>query len=156
MDILRELTTEELDYIIGRLNKNLPYALKNLNYIFSAQIFKNVSIKMNKKFTDKVVPTFYVPRNGLKENCTIFGITGTGDHTVWYFTFEESLREIRECINTTKLINWNSELLFVTLHVEQIKPVLDFVNTNGIEITSNDYCSYYYLPMEDALNFDLE
>lgn len=157
MDILREVTAEELNLFISRFKENLPRSLKNLYYIYSAQLVKDVSIKTNKKLSDKVLPTFYVPRNGLKENCTIFGITGTSDHTVWYYTLDESLSEIRECLSKTKLIRWNIGVLFVTLYASQIQPVIEFAKFNRLKLSGEDVrFSYVYLPIEDALSSEIE
>jgi hypothetical protein len=153
MDILRELSDEELDFVIEKLKRHLPYAIKDLLYILSAQKCKSSGIE---DLSDKVLPTFYTHRNGDKENCTIFGITGARNHTVWYFSFDDTLKEIRECIEQTKRIKWGEQFLFVTIHVEQIKPLLDYAHRNGYEIEDNEANSYYYLPIEEALKVTIE
>lgn len=154
MDILCELSDEELEYMMSKFEENLPFGLKNLYFIQSAQKCKRELIKNNGLvLSEKVLPTFYTHRYGLKENCTIFGITGEENHTVWYFTFDKSLNEIRECLEKTKLIKWGTDFLFVTLHVEQIQPVFDYVSSNGVKIVENEENSYYFLPIKDAINF---
>lgn len=154
MDILRELSEEELEVIKIRLRENLPKSIKNLYYIYSGEKF-NAESKNYSKLSDKALPKFYTYRNGLKENCTIFGITGEENHTVWYFTFEDSLNEIRKCLEETKLIRWERRLYFVTLHAEQIKPILDYAERNNKEI-ENEENSYYYLPIEKAINLNIQ
>lgn len=156
MDILRELSDDELDFIKCKLKKHLPYAIKDLYFIESAEKCKHAMKSCDEKLSDKVVPKFYTHRNGKKENCTIFGITGECDHTVWYFSFDETLREITECLEETKLIKWGTRFLFVTLHTEQIQPVLEYAAKNRHAIESNEENSYFYLPSEIALNFKIE
>ncbi|KAL7041102.1 hypothetical protein ACKWTF_000641 [Chironomus riparius] len=153
MDALRELSDEELKYIKIKLKENFPKSIKNLHYIFSAEKCKAESRKYE-KLSDKVLPKFYTYRYGLKENCTIFGITGDENHTVWYFTFDDSLNEIRKCLEETNLIKWQRKFCFVTVHAEQIQPILDYAARNGLNI-DNEENFYFYLPIEAALNFKI-
>ncbi|KAG5680422.1 hypothetical protein PVAND_009930 [Polypedilum vanderplanki] len=152
MDILREINDEELEFIIEKLKTRMPYKLKNLHYILSAQKCKTSGIN---NLSDKTLPTFYTHRNGIKKHCTIFGITGERDHTVWYFTFDESLNEIRQCLNNTKFIKWNILSAFLTIHTEQIQPALDFISNKKLKIKQNKQNFYLYLPIEKAHNFDI-
>ncbi|XP_070493588.1 uncharacterized protein [Chironomus tepperi] len=153
MDILRKLNKEELEYIKFRFEEHLPKSIKNLYYIYSAEKCKAESGKYS-KLSDKILPTFYIYRNGLKENCTVFGITGEENHTIWYFSFDESMSEIKKCLEQTNLIKWNSKLCFVTLHAEQIQPILHLAARKG-KIIDNEENSYYYLPIERALNLKI-
>lgn len=153
MDILRELEGEELDFIIEKLNSHLPYTIKDLLYIQSAQKFKSID---NGEFSDKVLPKFFTHRHGEREHCTIFGITGERDHTVWYFTFDDTLGEIRECLENTNRIKWGSEFLFVTIHTKQTVPILEYVERNHFEIKENKENSYIYLPIDQALDLNVE
>jgi hypothetical protein len=155
MEILREITEEELNYVIRRLEENLPYAIKDLYYILAAKRSKS----LEKKFTnisDKILPVFYVPRNGRKENCTIFGINTGRDHTVWFFTFEESIQELTDCLEKTKLIRWSEKVLFVTIHREHTNPIFDQIKIKNSNLCSNDEVSYYTLAKEEALKFQLK
>jgi hypothetical protein len=155
MDILRELSEEELIYIKNRLKERFPKSIKNLYYIYSGEIFR-AEFKNYSKLSDKVLPKFYTYRSGDKENCTIFGITGEEDHTVWYFSFEDSLNEIEKCLEKTNLIKWRkNKLYFITLHAEQIQPILDYAARNDKKV-ENEENSYYYLPIECALNFHIQ
>lgn len=155
MDILREITDDELNYVIERLKENLPRCIKNLNYILGARRsralarnFVGISVKL--------LPDFFVHRTGRKENCTIFGITGKGDRTVWFFTFQENLEELKECLENTKLIPWNEKILFVTLHKEHTWPLLDVIERRGHNMSFNEESGYYQLPREEALKFETE
>jgi hypothetical protein len=156
MDILRELNDDELSFILQRLEECLPYTIKDIYYINTALKTREAS-KNHKNVSDKVLPRFYTHRRGKKENCTVVGITGENDHTVWYFTFDDSLVEIRECLYTTQLIKWGSlKILFVTIHVEQIQPILDFAREHGLTVAENEYASYYSLSREDAMSLNFE
>lgn len=152
MDILRELSDDELNFIIKKLEEKLPYTIKDLYYIKSSLYCRELD---RKNLSDKIFPKLYTHRNGKKENCTIFGITGANDHTVWYFTFDDSLREIKDCLGT-KFIMWGSKFLFETIHVEQIDPILDYAKEHGFKVDVNEYAAYYTLSKQDALSFDVE
>jgi hypothetical protein len=152
MDVLRELSDEELSYIIGKLEEKLPYTIKDVYYIKSALISREAS-RCRKNLSDKVLPQFYTHREGNRDHCTIFGITGENNHTVWYFSFDKSLKEIRECLDS-KLIKWGTKFLFETVHVEQISSVLDYATEKGFKIIENEYAAYYTLSLQDALSFE--
>jgi hypothetical protein len=155
MDVLREITDCELDYIVSRLKDNLPYAIKDLHFILSMRKSKKLSRNF-KDISDKVLPTFYVPRDGAKENCTIFAITGDRDHTVWFFTFQESLEELRNCLKNTKLIQWTKKVLFVTIHREHVEAIFECVQENNYKLQANEEVSYYSLPKKEARRFNIE
>lgn len=155
MEVLREISDEELSYVIGRLREKLPYAIKDLHYILSAKKSREASKEMP-DLSAKLLPTFFCPRDGLKENCTIFGITGETDHTVWYFTFEESLDELRECLERTKLIRWGENALFVTIHSEQTGPLLDCIERKNCFLRAVDNVAYFWQPKEEALKLHFE
>lgn len=155
MDILRELNEIELNFIMEKLEEKLPYTIKDFYYIKSALKCQKESLN-HKNLSDKILPKLYTHRNGKRENCTIFGITGANDHTVWYFTFDDSLAEIRECLSATKLIRWGTKFLFETIHVEQIQPILEYASKHGHTVHVNEFASYYTLSREDALSFNDE
>lgn len=154
MDILREISDEELHYIIQKLEERLPYTLKDLYYIKSVLKCREESCN-HKNLSDKVLPKLYTHRNGKRENCTIFGITGERDHSVWYFSFDDSLREIRECLDT-QFIMWGTKFIFETIHVEQIDPILDYAKKHELKVDVNEYAAYYSLSIREALSFDVE
>jgi Domain of unknown function (DUF5645) len=155
MDILRKISDSELTYIVSRLENNLPYPIKELHFILAAKRTKELSRNFS-NISEKLLPKLYVPQNGSKENCTIFGITDESDHTVWCFTFQESLKELRECLETTKLIKWNRRILFVTIHKEHTRPIFNYVSSKS-ECSVVDYpASYYWLPIDDALKLKIE
>jgi Domain of unknown function (DUF5645) len=155
MDILREISDDELNYIVSRLKADLPYAIKDLYFILAAKRTKELS-KNFSNISVKLLPTFYVPQSGLKENCTLFAITGDSDHTVWFFTYEESLKELRECLEKTKLIKWNEKVLFVTIHREHVGPIFECVEKNNYKVQENANCFYYWLQKEEAKNYKIE
>lgn len=153
MEILREISDAEIAYIVSELEQRMPYAIKDLYYILAAKRSKEMARNFI-NISDKILPTFYVPRNGLKENCTIFGIT-TSDHTVWFFTLEASLQELRDCLEKTMLIRWNDGVLFVTIHSEHIQPIMECVEKNGYKLKSDEPASYYWLQKDEALKYQI-
>jgi hypothetical protein len=155
MDVLREMTESELDYVVSRLKDSLPYAIKDLHFILSMRKSKKLSRNFA-DISDKVLPTFYVPRDGIKENCTIFAITGDLDHTVWFFTFQESLEELRNCLKNTKLIKWTKKVLFVTIHREHVEAIFECVHENNYKLQENSEVSYYFLAKESAKEMKTE
>lgn len=155
MDILREMDEQELDFVIKKFEEHLPYTIKDLHFILGSRRSLELSRNFN-NISARILPTFYTHREGLKENCTIFGVTGDDDHTVWFFTFEESLKELTECLEQTKLIKWNEKVLFVTIHKEHTKAILDCVTKNNYHLQWDEHASYYWLPKEKALQIQIE
>ena len=157
MEILREVSEEELNYIVKKLEEKLPRTIKDLQFIFAARKSKILSTNLS-EVSEKVLPTFYTHRNGLKENCTIFGITGEKDHNVWLFTFQESLEEMIECLEKTKLIRWNNRVLFVTVHRKFVKPIMNRIITAGYDFDEikDQEVTYYTLSKEKALKFQVK
>lgn len=154
MDILRKSSESEVNFIIDKLKENLPHHIKDLHFMLAAKRSSDLS-KNFSNVSDKLLPTFYTHRNGLKENCTVFGITGERDHAVWFFTLQKSLQEVTECLEKTKLIRWNERVLFVTVHKRQTQPVLDVIAANNYELQQNEDAVYYWLPKAEALKFDI-
>lgn len=155
MEILREVSEIELDYVIKRLEENLPYTIKDLYYILAARRSKKLSKNLSET-SEKVLPRFYVHRHGIKENCTIFGITGEKDHNVTLFTFQESLDELSECLKKTTLIRWKDGVLFQTTHRHHAEPILEFVNKASFNEFNNEEAAYFSLAKEEALKFEIE
>lgn len=153
MDILREITVEELDSIKSKLKEDYPKFIKDINYLDSAEKCKKASKNF---FSDRVQPTFYVPRNGKKENCTIFGVTGPRDHTVWFFTLEESMEEAKECLNSSQLIRWSDGVLFITLHAKFTPLVKDCVKNNGYYLKEISKAGYHWMSKEEASKITVE
>lgn len=149
MDILTEMNDEDLTFVIETLNQNIPYNIKDLYYILSAKKCKE-ALNASSNISNRVVPKFYSPRDGLKKNCTVFGITGPTDHTVWFFTLEESLREVKECLENSKLIRWNEGVLFVTLHKNFTTPILEIIQIHKYNMREHEPASYFWLPKEKA------
>ena len=154
MEVLREITEDELNYIISRLENDLPYAIKDLYFILSSKRSKEAAVNFT-GISEKVLPTFYVPRNGIKDNCTIFAITSEPDHTVWFFTYQESLQEVKICLENTNLIMWTKTVLFVTIHREQVEAIFEHLRKNKYTMNHDEACSYFYLPKEDAKKIEI-
>lgn len=155
MDVLRQATDGELDFIVEKLKANLPHSIKDVHYIFGMRRIQR--IKGNYvDLSTKVLPIFYVPRSGDLENCTLFAITGEDDHVVWFISMRDDLKELRECLFQTKLIKWNDVVLFMTLHREHVQTVFEFCQLNKVPLQSDDEASYYWLPKEKALLIEVE
>ena len=148
-DILRELNDEELNYVLEQLKKKLPYAIRDYYFIQCALKFREKA----KNFSDvsmKCLPKFYTHYNGKKDNCTVFAITGNEDHTVSAFTFENSLKELKECFDHTELIKWDQGVLIVLMHAEQTVVPLQTIMNNGANLKEDKHASYYWMTMEEA------
>lgn len=148
-DILRELSDEELNYVLELLKTKLPYAIRDYYFIQcaikfreKAKNFSNVSVKC--------LPKFYTIYNGQKENCTVFAITGNEDHTVSAFTFEKSLNELKECFDRTELIKWEQGVLIVLMHAEQTVVPLQTIINNESNLKKDEEASYYWITKEEA------
>lgn len=155
MDVLREITADELDFIKSKLREDFPKFIKDLYFIQSAERCREAS-KNLRDTSDRVLAAFYVPRNGKKENCTIFGITPARDRTVWFFTLEESLDEAKECLNTSQLIRWSDGILFVTIHAKFTPLVEDCVKNNGYHLKVIHKAAYYWMTKEEAAGMSVE
>lgn len=155
MDVLREITAAELDFIKSKLTEDYPKFIKDLNYISSAERCREAS-KNFSDTSDRILAKFYVPRNGKKENCTVFGVTGPRDHTIWFFTLEESMEEAKHCLNNSQLIRWSDGLLFITLHAKFTTLVEDCVKQNGYHLKEINKAGYHWMDKEAALNISVE
>lgn len=155
MDILRKITEEELNYISGKIEEHMLYNIKDLYYILGAKIFQEKRRDFS-GISSKLLPTFYTHREGLRENCTIFGITSEQDHLVWFFSFEESCQELKDCLEQSKLIKWEQRLLFLTIHRKYTELVLNCISKNNYKLQSNEPASYYWLPKQEATKFQIK
>lgn len=154
MEVLREINEEEMNFIETKLQKHLPYTIKDLHFIFSAKQTKKLAENYS-NISAKILPKFYVPENGIKENCTVFAVTEQYDHTVWFFTLQESLDEVKECLKMTKLINWN-KVLFVAVHREHVKSIIECVERNDYKMLGSFPSFYYSLTLKEAKQFVIE
>ncbi|CRK89761.1 CLUMA_CG003530, isoform A [Clunio marinus] len=145
--VLQELNDEELQYIINKLERHLPRLIKDLYFILTAQRLRSSSADN--------FPIFYKYSEGLMENCTIFGITKEGDHKVWLFTLQDSLQELTECLEKTKLINWD-KVSFVTVHRAMTLPIFEHIKKNNLKLLDDEQGSYYWMMKENALNLNIE
>lgn len=155
MDVLREISETELNFITSKLSLKLPYTIKDLHYIQSAERCRKLSETIENLYC-RLLPKFFVPRTRVEENCTIFGITDHADQNVWLFTFQESLDELRECLQKTKLINWNKRVLFVTIHREHVNSIFELVSDENKFLVVDYPASYFHFPIEDALKLNIK
>ncbi|CAO1405511.1 unnamed protein product [Diamesa hyperborea] len=148
-DILRELSDEELNDVLKQLKEKLPYAIRDYYFIQCALKFKENAINFS-DVSVKCLPKFYTHKNGNKDNCTVFAVTGNEDHTVSAFTFEKSLNELKECFDHTKFIKWEQGVLVVLMHAEQIDVPLQTIMDNGANFAKVEKASYYWMTKEEA------
>ncbi|CRK89759.1 CLUMA_CG003534, isoform A [Clunio marinus] len=154
MDILRELNDEELQYIMENLESKLPDTLMELNYILTVKRNKDL-VKNIEHVSESFLPTFYTHRKGKKENCTFFAITGANDHRVWIFSYEESLREVKECLEQTSLIRWKDKIFFDVVNKKIASRIIEHINQNKFNLKLSVEGSFYYLEKEKVNQFDL-
>lgn len=155
MDVLREITVDELNFIKSKLTEDYPRFIKDLNYISSAERCRKAS-KNFSDTSDRILASFFIPRNGKKENCTIFGITGPRDHTVWFFTLEESMQEAREVLNNSQLIRWSDGLIFITVYAKFTPLVEDCIKRNGYHLKEISIAGCHWLDKETASSLTVE
>lgn len=68
------------------------------------------------QISDRCKMTFYRHRTGKAANKTIVGITGIDEYTMFIMSLEESLNDLRECLEESTLIKWNRLPLCVAVH----------------------------------------
>lgn len=159
MDVkLREATENELDYIYEKLREQPDklHFIKDVHYIMSMRRIRKIKTRLD-DLSDKVSPKFYVPRSGdLHRNCTLFAISGDGDHIVWFNSLEQDAKELRDCLFNTKLIKWNDVVLFLTVHREHAHLIHEFCQLNNVPLRSDEEASYFWLAKDKALSFEVE
>lgn len=160
MDVkLREATDDELDFIFEMFREKpekLKY-IKDVHYIKSMRRIQKMKNHSLHPLSDKVLPTFYVPRSGnLRKNCTLFAITGDDDHVVWFTSLEDEMKELRDCLSQTKLIKWSEVVLFLTIHREHAQLIYEFCQLNNVTLSSDEEAAYYWLAKDKAMLFDVE
>ena len=61
---------------------------------------------------------------------------------------EDSLHELRECLITTKLINWELSPLMNAIHVKFVDLVFEIISLKGQKVRINNDCSCIYMEKE--------
>lgn len=156
-DILSELTNEEIDEF-REFYKNLD----RLDFVHVHLYLKN-QLQWNEQFTkmndgevaeisDRCKMKFYRPRHSKLEYRTLIGITGDKDCTIFVHTLEESLIELRECLETTDLIKWGELPMFVAVHQSLHKMMYEVFEFKNFHVTMDNRCSTLWMCKENALS----
>ena len=76
MDILRELNFDEVNYTIEKCSQNHPHTIRTHYYLKNMMNwYDRLANEELESVSRNCLAKFYTHRNGLKENCTIIGIT---------------------------------------------------------------------------------
>lgn len=79
MEILRQMSMDEVRYISEKCSQKLPRCLWTNNYLNNMMAWhKRLATENLDKVSRDCLAKFYTHRNGKKENCTIVAIN-TGD-----------------------------------------------------------------------------
>jgi len=155
MDVLRELTSQELDCVVIKLHNHLPHGIRDLYFILACQ--KNYELSKTIPNVDlKILPKFYTYAEASSE--IIFAISNVNEKYNCFsaFTYDKDLSFFSRCVKETKLIAWHKQILAVLLQVKQIQPVLDVITDQNLKLVSNEYAKCYWLQKEEALQFRYE
>lgn len=105
--------------------------------------------------SDRCKMKFYRFRDGEEKNKTLIGITGDKEYSVFVMSLDESLTELRECLTTTKLIQWGKLPLIVALHRRFHKMMYEILEMKNVRVRIDNYCSTIWMDKAKALNYEL-
>jgi hypothetical protein len=69
---------------------------------------------------------------------------------------ENPPHQLEAGLRRTKRIDWQREILFVSIQEEHQKLLLDFITDNDLLLLFNTQCYYYHLKKEIAMGFQFE
>ncbi len=158
-DILVELSNEEIEEY-----RSFYKSLGNIEYVYVHLYLKN-QLRWNNtmmhyteeeknEISDRCKMKYYRHRNGKSEWKTIIGLTGDQEYTLFVMTLEESLQELRECLEQTKIIKWQQLPLCVAIHERFMKLMYELFERENIRCRFNNRCTTFRLDREKASNFD--
>lgn len=97
---------------------------------------------------------FYRHRNGNIEWKTIIGLTGDKEYTIFVMTLEESLNELRECLEQTNIIKWHQLPLCVAIHERFHEVMFAVFAKNNLNVRFNNRCSTFWMDQSKASSVD--
>lgn len=72
------------------------------------------------------------------------------DYNVFVFSCEENCAELRECIFTTKRINWQLGPLFLSIESKHLPILQEYMAANQLTVSWEKFNLYFWLPKEQA------
>lgn len=127
-DILTECDKAFLTSLLDILKKHLPREIRGYNTIYNYWYhYDKINGNRANLRSDRWNFQFYRHRYGKAENCTLISISGLKDYIIGLFTLEPSGTELMECIQETKLINWQHKFLDIMCneqHFDLVKGIV--------------------------------
>lgn len=158
-DILIELSNDQIeDYRLFYKNLN------KVDYVYVHLYLKN-QLRWNTlmlqytddeihEISDRCKMKFYRHRNGQCEWKTIIGLTGDKNYTVFVMSMEESLNELRECLEQSKIIKWHQLPLCVASHERFNKLMYEIFEMKKLRVRFDNRCSTIWMDRVKASHFD--
>uniref|UniRef100_A0A1A9VRK2 N-acetyltransferase domain-containing protein n=1 Tax=Glossina austeni TaxID=7395 RepID=A0A1A9VRK2_GLOAU len=127
-DILTECDKAFLTSLLDILKKHLPREIRSYNTIYNYWYhYDKINENRANLRSDRWNFQFYRHRYGKTGNCTLISISGLKDYIIGLFTLEPSGMELMECIQETKLINWQHKSLDIMCneqHLDLVKGIV--------------------------------
>lgn len=158
-DILIELSNDEIE------DHRLFYKnLNKLEFVYVHLYLKNQlrwNIKMMSfteqevnEISDRCKMRFYRHRNGKSEWKTLIGLTGDKNYTMFVISLEESLSELRECLEQSKIIKWHQLPLCVAMHERFRSIMYEMFEKRQLRVRFDNRCSTFWMSKENAAKID--
>lgn len=158
-DILVEISNDEIEecrMFYKNLNKR-EFVYVHL-YLRNQLRWNQMKMMMDeaevKRISDRCKMKFYRHRNGKSENKTLIGITGSKEYSIFIITLDESMMELRECLEQTKLIKWVQIPLFIAVH-QCFREMLNAIfEKKNVAVRIDNHCSTMWLDRMEALSYE--
>lgn len=106
------------------------------------------------QISDRCKMKIYRCRNGKVENRTLIGITGDEEYTIFIMSLDESLNELRHCLEQTQIIMWKKLPMFVAVHRRFHKMMYEILEVKGVRVRLDNYCSTIWMEKRKALSYE--
>ncbi|XP_037040869.1 uncharacterized protein LOC119077701 [Bradysia coprophila] len=158
-DILVELSNDDIEAyrVFYKSLKNIEYVYVHLylkNQLRWNILMREYTEQEKNAISDRCKMRFYRHRNGNSEWKTIIGLTGDKEYTMFVMTLEESLSELRECLEQSKIIKWHQLPLCVAIH-ERFQAVMfaEFAKRQ-LNVRFNNRCTTFWMDQGRASSVD--
>lgn len=158
-DILVELSNDEIEeyrLFYKNLNK-VEYVYVHLylkNQLrWNTQMMQYTEEELN-EISDRCKMRFYRHRNGNSKWRTIIGLTGDKEYTMFIMSLEESLHELRECVEQSNIIKWHQLPLCVSVHDRFRNMMYEIFEMKKIRVRFDNRCSTFRMDRDKASKFN--
>lgn len=158
-DILVELTNGEIEefHEFYKNFKDLEFLHVHL-YLKNHLQWNHLMAEMNEnevaQISDRCKMKFYRCRNGKVTNRTLIGITGDEEYTIFIMSLDESLNELRQALEQTRIIKWNKLPMFVALHRRFHKMMYEILEVKDVRVRIDNYCSTIWMDKRKASSYE--